>query len=127
MIERPLDRGGYLAILWDTIWPSRIISPRPPPALPSVTIVTVLDVADATRPTIVHKTHLDGGYVESRRIDDSVFLVLRNDPVRMPVPLRIQEIVAEDGSVLTIAEGDNTVNLNEILDTAQSSKQRYEP
>ncbi len=65
------DLGGgiVLASLW---WPQ----PQP-----SETYVTVLDVSDREVPDLVEQTKLDGRYVESRRIDDSVFLVLRDNDV----------------------------------------------
>jgi len=52
----------------------------------SETWVTVFDVSDRESPTIVERTKLDGTYVESRRIDDSVFLVLRDDEVDRWLP-----------------------------------------
>ena len=56
------------------------------------TMVTVYDVSDRGSPTVVQKTVLDGGYVESRRIDDYVFLVQRNyTNLRLPGPLRIDD------------------------------------
>nr|MCU0875754.1 beta-propeller domain-containing protein [Pirellulaceae bacterium] len=61
----------------------RIGWPQPAPA---TTWVTVYDVADRQTPKVVQQTELTGGYVESRRIDDQVFLVLRNDQIVLPTP-----------------------------------------
>ncbi|TWU48508.1 Beta propeller domain protein [Rubripirellula tenax] len=51
----------------------------PHPELPSSTIVTVLDVADRSAPTIVQRTEFDGRFNDSRRIDDQVFLIMQSD------------------------------------------------
>ncbi|OHB65773.1 MAG: hypothetical protein A2V70_08955 [Planctomycetes bacterium RBG_13_63_9] len=55
------------------------------------TLVTVIDVSDRTSPKILERTMLDGTYVESRRIDDFVFLVLRKrqSVFHLPGPIRI--------------------------------------
>jgi len=70
--------------------------PRP---MNSNTWVTVLDVSDRQSPTIVEQTKLEGTYVESRRIDDTVFLVMRDDGVDrwLPKPELLPQIDA-DGS-----------------------------
>ena len=54
------------------------------------TAVSVFDVSNQSSPQIVERTVLDGDYVESRRIDDSVFIVLRESGVsfRLPAPER---------------------------------------
>ena len=50
------------------------------------TWLTVFDISSRQAPQVVQKTLLDGTYVESRRIDDFVFLVLRNDRIQLPQP-----------------------------------------
>ena len=53
------------------------------------TWLTVFDISSRQAPQVVQKTLLDGTYVESRRIDDFVFLVLRNDRIQLPQPAMI--------------------------------------
>ncbi len=67
--------------------------------------VTVFDVSDREAPGIVEKTTFDGTYVESRRIDGSVFLVLRNDRRRLDLPH--PELVPVEGD----EAGSNTTGL----------------
>ncbi|HYW80319.1 MAG TPA: beta-propeller domain-containing protein, partial [Thermoguttaceae bacterium] len=66
----------------------------------SDTWVTVLDVSDRQSPTIVEQTKLEGNYVESRRIDDTVFLVLSDDGFNrwLPEPQLLPQTDAADGS-----------------------------
>jgi uncharacterized secreted protein with C-terminal beta-propeller domain len=64
------------------------------------TWVTVYDVSDRESPTILEKTELDGRYVESRRIDDSVFLVLRDDRVDRWLPEPIAKPTEGDGAIM---------------------------
>jgi hypothetical protein len=52
----------------------------------SNTVVTVLDVTNRAESQVVQKTKLEGRYVESRRIDDHVFVVLRNQRLELPAP-----------------------------------------
>jgi len=59
------------------------------------TWVTVYDVSDRESPTIVRTTKLDGAHVESRRIDDSIFLVLRDDRVDSWLPEPNRELVGD--------------------------------
>lgn len=47
--------------------------------------VTLLDVSDRSQPVLVQRMVLDGRYVESRRIDGAVFLILENSP-QLPSP-----------------------------------------
>jgi uncharacterized secreted protein with C-terminal beta-propeller domain len=67
-----------------------------PPSGPSTTWVTVYDVSDPQSPTVVQQAELDGSFVESRRIDDSVFVVLRNDQIQLPAP-KVTCQTAEEG------------------------------
>jgi len=73
-IPYPTHEVGFVATDW---WPW----PRS-----RTTWVTVFDVTDRESPELVQKTKLDGTYVESRRIDDFVFLVLRNKEIQLPAP-----------------------------------------
>ncbi|HRX78624.1 MAG TPA: beta-propeller domain-containing protein, partial [Pirellulaceae bacterium] len=50
------------------------------------TIVSFYDVSDRSDPKLVQKTKLDGTYVESRRIDDQVFVVQRSQRLSAPGP-----------------------------------------
>ena len=86
----PMDWGGDMVDCWWP-WPQS-----------SETWVTVYDVSDRQSPTLVEQTKLDGTYVESRRIDDSVFLVLRDDGVDrwLPEPEWIVT-TGEDGDCYT--------------------------
>ena len=54
--------------------------------------VTVFDIADRAAPVMVQETILDGRLVESRAIDDRVFVVMEND--KTPAPLIL---TGEDG------------------------------
>ena len=54
--------------------------------------VTVFDIADRAAPVVVQETVLDGQLVESRAIDDRVFVVMENN--KMPDPLIL---TGEDG------------------------------
>ncbi|GAF70272.1 unnamed protein product, partial [marine sediment metagenome] len=92
------DRLTVISRAWEEITPDEppgleadIVGWWCPWPRSSVTWVTVFDVSDRESPTILEKTKLDGTYVESRRIDDSVFLVLRDDGVNrwLPEPERI--------------------------------------
>jgi uncharacterized secreted protein with C-terminal beta-propeller domain len=65
---------------------SRSIYPGPPQ--PASTFVTVLDVSDRALPEVVGHTKFDGRLVDSRRIDDQVFVILRSDTV-LPEPISI--------------------------------------
>ncbi|HND56265.1 MAG TPA: beta-propeller domain-containing protein, partial [Pirellulaceae bacterium] len=58
------------------------------------TTVTVFDVSDRTAPRVVEKTQLDGGYVDSRAIDDKVYVVLSSPMPTLPMPRQ----VCDDGS-----------------------------
>lgn len=49
------------------------------PTEPSRLKVTVFDVSDRSAPVLAEETYLDGRYVESRAIDDRVYLVVEND------------------------------------------------
>lgn len=59
------------------------------------TWVTVYDVSDRESPAIVRTTKLDGAHVESRRIDDSVFVVLREGRVDTWLPEPNRELVGD--------------------------------
>ena len=81
------------------------IAPNCPYPIPTnaETIVTVYDVSNRAAPKIVEVTAYDGRYIESRRIDDKVFLVLRNDRINFQLPAPIHAFVPQY---------DNTVNLS---------------
>ena len=78
----------------------------------SVTWVTVYDVSDRASPTIVEKTRLDGAYVESRRIDDFVFLVLRDDGVERWLPEPMRTAASSEGEGTISESGDNLIPLS---------------
>lgn len=76
-----------------------------PPPQPKKTIVTVLNVADRQNPTVIQTTELDGQYVESRRINDNVFVVLRNDRVELPRPETICDGTIEPSDDFLVVDG----------------------
>ncbi len=100
--------------------------PYPQPWPARETIVTMVDIEQPAEPRVVHTTHLDGDYVESRRIDDSVFLVLRNAPVRLPGPARVHEVITADGSLLVYRDGESPADIASIREAARSTRSRYE-
>lgn len=72
----------------DSIWPY--------PESKPVTYVTVLDVTDRAAPKLVQRTELEGSHVQTRRIDENVYVVVR-DPESL-VPQREQICEEIDGS-----------------------------
>ena len=56
------------------------------PTFPTTTVVTVFDVSDREHPGIVQQTEIDGRYVESRRIDDQVFVITDGGGILLPAP-----------------------------------------
>jgi len=65
------DNPGVSNSLWlDSYWPPM----GPPP--PSTTIVTVIDVSDRSDPQIVQTTSMEGAYVDSRGVEDQVYLLV---------------------------------------------------
>ena len=76
---------------FDPMEPSFIVADRWWPMPRNLdTWVTVFDVSDRESPVIVERTKLDGTHVQTRRIDDSVFVVLRDHDVDnwLPQPER---------------------------------------
>ena len=77
-----------------------------PPSQPRhETSVAVLDVSDRQTPTLVQETSLDGRYVDSRAVGNSVYLVLRDDfmlppPEWLPEPVAIDDPEPDDGERL---------------------------
>ena len=63
------------------------------PWFPTVsnTFVTVLDVSDRADPKLVQRTEVEGQHVQTRRIDDFVYLVQRNNQPLVPPRLYICE------------------------------------
>lgn len=59
-----------------------------------ITYVTVLDVSDRAAPKLVQRTELEGSHVQTRRIDDYVYVVVRDNQSLVP---HVQEICDEDG------------------------------
>ena len=57
------------------------------------TVVTVLNVADRTSPTVVQQTTFDGDFAKSRRIGDQVFLVLQTREMLLE-----PDLIPDDGS-----------------------------
>ncbi len=83
------------------------------------TWLTVLDVSNRRAPQVVQQTLLDGEYVESRRIDDYVFLVLRHNHVQLPTP---QLIPAEQGDA---ADENSTPLLPPLMPMVYESQEQY--
>lgn len=74
---------------------SRIFAPDYPPPRSSSTVVSVYDISDRSQPMLVQKTKLDGSYVESRRIDDQIFVVQRNQYLSLPGPTQTCEPIED--------------------------------
>lgn len=91
--------GGFFPrepLVEDVIWP-----PWPPiPPVPLSTIVTVLDVTDRTAPAVVQTTTMEGSYIDSRAVDQFVYLLLRNHAVAPP-----PEVIAQDDGETTPEDG----------------------
>jgi Beta propeller domain len=60
--------------------------------LPSFTIVTVIDVSDRAAPEIVQTTTMEGKYVDSRGVEDFVYVLVSNPNAHAPRP----EVIHED-------------------------------
>ncbi len=86
------------------------------------TIVTLLDVSDRAEPRLLRETELDGVYVESRRIDEHVYLVLQND-ISLPAP----EIVCEAATAPAPTVDPNADKLTVLLDTSLVGADWYFP
>ncbi|MGD9127922.1 MAG: beta-propeller domain-containing protein, partial [Planctomycetia bacterium] len=81
----------------------------PGPSYTYQTAVCVFDVSNPKSPQMVEQTVLDGNYVESRRIDDTVFVVQRENSMdfRLPEPERTIVENPEDSA--------DTTNESEVL------------
>ena len=55
-------------------------------ALPSTTLVTVIDVSDRTAPRIVQTTSMEGRYVDSRGVGDFVYVLVTTTTPSRPAP-----------------------------------------
>jgi len=73
----------------------------PPEPVDSVVTVTVLDVSDREAPTVVQQTELDGNFVDSRAIDDFVYVVL-SDGFYLPTPELIAVVEEEFAESLLV-------------------------
>ena len=78
-----IDRGG---IAFDSIWP-------PFPQADPITYVTVLDVTDRANPKLVQRTEVEGNHVQTRRIEDYVYLVVRDAESLVPQ----RQLICEEG------------------------------
>lgn len=93
--------------------------------LPSSTIVTVLDVSDRAAPTLVQKTKMDGGYVDSRAVGGFVYVLVSNTNAVAPTPL----LIDDDNDPLTLPRYESrdaylariTANLGELVESALPS------
>ena len=83
--------------------PCTIAGYCPVPSYTYQTAVSVFDVSNPKHPQMVEQTVLDGDYVESRRIDDTVFVVLRENGMnfRLPAPERTLVEKPEDSEDVT--------------------------
>jgi len=139
------DRLTVVSQTWDYDW----VTPAPMPVdrlvasdwLPwprsTTTWVTVFDVADRGSPSIVQQTKLDGTYVESRRMDNFVFLVLRNNEIRLPRPKPICDSGEDDGNGASLSTcvyesreqyiERMTTQMGSFLDSALPHYASYEP
>jgi uncharacterized secreted protein with C-terminal beta-propeller domain len=75
-------------------------------------IVTVLDVSDPSAPTLAEQTTLDGSLVDSRAVDDRIYLVVQNS---LPVP---QPVIVQtaDGGFAYESEADYRQRISEMID-----------
>jgi uncharacterized secreted protein with C-terminal beta-propeller domain len=80
----------------------------------SQTVVTTIDVSGRTKPTVVNETKLDGWLVDSREVDDHVYLVLQNN-LWTPPP---QMVDTGDGTPTYETQDQYTAGLNASLDSA---------
>ncbi len=86
------DKPTFAAFAGDLIFP-------PPFPRNVTTIVTVLDVADRTSPTVVQRTTFEGDFAKSRRIGDHVFLVLQSREL-----LLAPELILDDSGASGVYE-----------------------
>lgn len=56
----------------------------PYPVGDPTTYVTIVDVTDRSAPTLVQRTEIEGSHVQTRRIDDLVYLVVRDQQSLVP-------------------------------------------
>ncbi|MCH2130982.1 MAG: beta-propeller domain-containing protein, partial [Pirellulaceae bacterium] len=91
--------GGFNYPTWDDgdNWVSDRFWPPITEPVPSSTIVTVIDVSNRTDPRIVQTTSMEGRYVDSRGVGDSVYLLVSNDNAVGPRP----EIIDDDNDPTT--------------------------
>lgn len=64
---------------------------------PWTTYVTVLDVSDRTAPAVVQTTSMEGRYIDSRGVEDYVYLLLSNDGGAPP-----PEVIDDDDDPSTL-------------------------
>ncbi len=81
---------------------------------PSTTLVSVYDVSDRAQPALAYTTWLDGRYVESRRVDDTVFVVTDPGEILLPAP---EFIELEGGEQRRETEAEYTERMREQLES----------
>jgi hypothetical protein len=91
--------GGYVLPPWIEGSPlvDRVGGPFFFEPLPSFTIVTVIDVSDRAAPEVVQTTTMEGKYVDSRGVDDFVYVLVSNPNAYAPAP----QIIDEDNDPAT--------------------------
>ncbi|MEX2171752.1 MAG: beta-propeller domain-containing protein [Pirellulales bacterium] len=93
--------GGYVGPFWFGGGPTDFVGDRfwwpPIPQQPYSTIVTVIDVTDRAAPEIVQTTSIEGKYVDSRGVDDFVYVLVNNSNAVGQEP----QIIDEDGDPQT--------------------------
>ncbi|MGI9427496.1 MAG: beta-propeller domain-containing protein, partial [Bythopirellula sp.] len=110
----------------------------PYPPQPSTTLVTVIDVADRTAPTVVQTTSMEGRYVDSRAVDGFVYVLVSNpDAVAAPPLVIPQEDPQDDENDLFFPQGTYetreaylervTANPGDLVDGALPNYTAYGP
>lgn len=77
--------GGWWGVPFMDVMARPSIPPDPSEFQPPHVTTTVYDVSDATQPTLVQKTEVDGWLYNARSIDGKVYLVV-NDSLQLPPP-----------------------------------------
>jgi uncharacterized secreted protein with C-terminal beta-propeller domain len=104
-LEQPIASGNSSGDAAGNQFASRMFVTDYLPPRSSSTVVSVYDISDRFQPKLVQKTKLDGSYVESRRIDDQIFVVQRNNYLSLPDPTQTCESI-DDKSPTPGSESD---------------------
>lgn len=97
---------------------------------PYTTFVTVIDVSDRLHPTIVQTTSMEGRHVDSRGVDDYVYLLVSNNDAHAPLPQ-----IVDDDDPLTLGRYETepeylarvTANSGQFIEAALPNYTSYGP